>query len=55
MNTISVAVPINDDGFFEGTENFIALLTAGLGSPSSITLDPARAEASIMDDNNDGT
>ncbi len=55
MNTINVPVPINDDGFFEGTEYFFALLTAGLDFPSSVTLDPANAEASIMDDINDGT
>ncbi len=46
MNTISVAVPVNDDGFFEGTENFFPFLTAGLDFPSSVTLDPANAEAS---------
>ena len=47
---ISVKVPINDDRFIEGTENFFVLLTAGLDFPSSVTLDPANADASIMDD-----
>ncbi len=50
MNTINVPVPINDDGFFEGTENFFAFLTAGDGFPNNIMLEPVSASANINDD-----